>query len=98
MVWDDVSGAALSPAAARAARTDEIEYVRKISPYVKVPTGECMKTIGKQPTSVRWIDINHGDAINPNYRSSLAAREVNNNKRDDLFAATPPLEVLKIIL
>ena len=26
------------------------------------------------------------------------AREINTNKRDDLFAATPPLEALEVIL
>ena len=66
--------------------------------YTKVPVSECIKKIGRQPISVRWIDINKGDAINTNYRSRLVAREINTHKRDDLFAATPPLEALKIIL
>ena len=48
--------------------------------------------------SVRWIDINKGDSQNLNYRFRLVAREINTNKRDDLFAATPPLEALKVIL
>ena len=50
------------------------------------------------PISVRWVDINKGDADNPNYRSMLVAREINTHKRGDLSAATPPLEALKIIL
>ena len=47
---------------------------------------------------MRWIDINKGDAKDPNYRSRLVAKEMNTYKRDDLIAATPPLEALKLII
>ena len=96
--WDDVSGASLDPSAVRKARAEEIEYVRKMQLYTKVPIEECYRKTGKAPISVRWIDINKGDAANPNYRSRLVARELNTHKRDDLFAGTPPLEALKSIL
>ena len=43
------------------------------------------------------VDVNKGDAANPNYRSRFVAREINTYKREDLFAATPPLEALKLI-
>ena len=66
--------------------------------YDKVPINECKRATGKMPITVRWIDINKGDNEKPNYRSRLVARELNTHKRDDLFAATPPLEALKIIL
>ena len=66
--------------------------------YDKVPIDECYKAIGRAPISVRWIDINKGDVDNPNYRRRLMAREINTHKRADIFAATPPLEALKIIL
>ena len=96
--WDDVSGAELDPKAIRDARAEEIAYVRKMGLYTKVPIKECMVKTGKQPISTRWIDINKGDTNNPNYRSRLFAREINIHKRDDIFAATPPLEALKVIL
>ena len=48
--------------------------------------------------SVRWIDINKGDSTAENYRSRLVAREIKTNGRPDLFAATPPLEALKVVL
>ena len=50
------------------------------------------------PIIARWIGINKGDVDSPNCRSRLVAREINTHKRDDLFAATPPLEALKVIL
>ena len=55
------------------------------------------KQTGKGPISVRWIDINKGDKECPNYRSRLVAREINTSKRNDFFAATPPLESLKVV-
>ena len=96
--YDDVSGAQLDPKQVQRARQEEIDYVRKMKLYEKVPIAECRRKIGKSPISVRWIDINKGDTTNPNYRSRLVAREINTYKRSDLFAATPPLEALKIIL
>ena len=96
--WDDAFGATLDPNKVRAARAEDLEYVRSMILYIKVPVSECLRKIGRQPISVRWIDINKGDDINTNYRSRFVAREINTHKRDDLFAATPPLEALKIIL
>ena len=90
MAWDDVSGAVLDPKKVREARAEEVQYVRDMNLYTKVPTKQWAERIGKQPIGVRWIDINKGDSKNPNYRSRLVAREINTYKRDDLFAATPP--------
>lgn len=96
--WDDVSGAQLNPKAARAARNEEIEYIHKMKLYSKVPTSLCYQRTQKAPISIRWIDVNKGDTERPNYRSRLVAREINTYKRNDLFAATPPLEALKLLL
>ena len=38
--WDDVSGAGLNPKAVRQARTEDIEYVKKMNLYTKVPISE----------------------------------------------------------
>ena len=64
----------------------------------KVAVEECYKKTSKAPITVRWIDISKGDRTTPNYRSRLVAREINTYKRDDLFAATPPVEALKTTL
>ena len=96
--WDDVSGAQPDPTAVRAARIEEVEYIHKMALYTKVPLTECKNKTGKAPISVRWIDVNKGDLGKPNYRSRLVAREINTHKREDLCAATPRLEALKLIL
>ena len=74
IAWDDVSGAELDPKAVRQARMEEIEYVRKMSLYTKVPTKEWYNKTSKAPIIVRWIDINKDGSINPNYKSRLLAR------------------------
>ena len=59
--------------------------------------GNSIKLTGKKPIGVRWVDINKGDDQNPDYRSRLVAKEINTGHNDDLFAATPPIEALKIL-
>ena len=88
MVWDDVSGAELDAKVVRRARGEDIEYVRKMRLYPKAPIQECYAKIGKAPITVRWIDINKRDIVNPNHRSRLVAREINMHKRDDLFVGS----------
>ena len=95
--WNDVSGAPLDPQEVQRARREEIEYVHTMNLYDKVLINEAYQQIGKGPISVRWIDINKGDRECPNYRSRLVAREMDTSKRNDLFAATPPLEALKVV-
>jgi hypothetical protein len=51
----------------------------------------------KGPIGTKRIDINKGDAKNPEYRSRLVAQESKRDKTDDLFAATPPLEAKKLL-
>ena len=72
--YDDVSGDPLSLELVRAARKEEIEYFRSMRVYEKVTEDECRKETGKSPIQVRWIDINKGDTIHPNYRSRLVAK------------------------
>ena len=67
--------------------------------YEKVPIEECWRETGKAPIAVRWVDINKGDDDNPEIRCRWVGREFKgkDNKRDDLFAATPPLECKKLL-
>lgn len=94
---DDLSGEPLKPDLVRQARTEEMVEVRKHTLYTKVPVEEAMRVTGKRPIGTRWVDINKGDAVNPKYRSRLVAKEIKKNKREDLFAATPPLEAKKAL-
>ena len=95
--WDDISGKKLNSELVYKARAEEIEEFRKHGVYIKVPISECMNVTGKKPIGVRWVDINKGDDENPEYRSRLVAKEIKRDKRDDNFAATPPLEAKKML-
>ena len=96
--WDDTTGEELDHKMVRAARDEEMVEVRKHHLYSKVPLKECWERTGKDPIGVRWVDVNKGDNVHPEYRSRLVAKEIKANKREDLFAATPPLEAQKILL
>ena len=90
---DDTSGIMLDKGMAIAARRLEIEYFRKMGVYSKVRREKWMRTI-----TTRWLDTNKGDEESPNYRARLVAREIKKDKREDLFAATPPLESLRMVV
>ena len=64
--------------------------------YDKVPISDCKRATGEMQIIVR--DINKGDCENPSYMSRIVAREIHTYKRDDLFAAIPPLEAFRAII
>ena len=56
-----------------------------------------LRVNGKKPIiKMKFVDVNEGDGDNPNYRSRLVAQEFRDGT-PSLFAAAPPLEVLKIL-
>ena len=83
-----------------AARTTELEYFNSKGVWRKRPRQEAFARTGRQPISVRWVDVNKGDEENPWYRSRLVARQLKATDKsgDSYFAPTPPLESLRTIL
>ena len=57
---------------------------------------------GQRPISVRWVVHNKDDNQHPNVRARLVARRIREKYGgkdvDDLFAAMPPFEVVKLLL
>ena len=96
-IWakDDVSGVQLDPKKVQEARALEMECFRKMVVYNKVDRSHAR---GRKLIRTKWIDINKGDAVNPNYRSRLVAMEFNEYVDPSLFASTPPIEALRLIL
>ena len=95
--WDDISSAPLDPEKAIAARKLEIAYADK-KPVCEKILQEMAKEKGWKIVKSRWIDINKKDDLNPNYRSRMVGKEFNDSELDGLFAATPPLEALRLLL
>ena len=96
--WDDVSGKSLDPEMVKEARREEMAEFRQHNVYAKVSIEERLNVTGNKPVQVKWVDINKGDSEHPEYRSRLVAKEIKRDTRDDLFAATPPIEALTMML
>ena len=55
---DDVSGAALKPEVVKKATAEELQFVRKMCFYIKVPR---WMALGNIRIRTRWIVVNKGD-------------------------------------
>ena len=95
--WDDVSGAELRPNLVMKARAEELEHIKKHQVYDKVAESECWRNTGAGPIKTKWLDVNKGDEKAPEYRSRWVAMEIAVEARDDVFAATPPLQLKKYL-
>ena len=58
------------------ARLEELRQVRMHKVYTKVPIQQCWDEAGKNPSTVRWLDVNKGNEENKEYRSRLLAQEI----------------------
>ena len=65
--------------------------------YERVPRSHMSTTRGKL-IKTRWIDINKGDSKTHNYRSRLVGKEFKTYADDSLYASTPHLEALRLII
>jgi hypothetical protein len=82
----------------RIARKEEIEYYRQMNVYSKVNRSVGVEKTGKAPIKVMWVDHNKGTKDKPEIRSRLVAKEIKTSYKPELFAATPPLEALKLLI
>ena len=85
----------------REARQQEIEYMKLKGIWAEVDRDESYSKTGKRPVSVKYVDTNKGSDEVPVIRSRLVAcdfREKGDKDRHDLIAATPPLELKRMML
>eukprot|EP00973_Karenia_brevis_P069778 9700770-Karenia_brevis.AAC.1 len=65
--------------------------------WIKITRKEAMarniKIVG-----TRWIDVNKGDKGSPMLRSRLVGQEFRDGADDSLFASTPPLEAMRLLV
>lgn len=94
---DDVTNAELDPEGIREARKINMQFFEKMNAYGRCPRS-CVEEENGKLVHVKWIDTNKGDASRPNYRSRLVGRDFNEYKDDALYASTPPLEAMRVIL
>ena len=94
--YDDLTGHILDQVKAVASRPLEFDFFKKMKVYTKLPRHEALQG-GHKIISTCWLDVNKCDLTNLDYRSRLVGREMNTESRLDLFAATSPLESLRLI-
>jgi hypothetical protein len=94
---DESSGEVLPTKLVMEARQEELEFFKEKKVWKFVLITEAIRVTGKQPISVRWIDINKGDGDTMQIRSRLVAREMANRKSDEFFSAAPPLEAKRML-
>ena len=66
--------------------------------WTRVSYEEAVRRGGRKPIATRWVDVNKGDAATPDVRSRLVAKDFAGVRDDSFFAATPPLEALRMLL
>ena len=95
--WDDVRGGSLDREEVRKARMEEVDYMKTRGLWKVVPRAQAE---GKKVTSVKWVDTNKGTEDRPLIRCRLVARDFRaaDRDREDLFAATPPWELKKLLM
>ena len=95
---DAVTNEELPPGLTRAARKEELDFMKDWQVWETVPTAACWQATGRAPLQGKWVDVNKGDVANPVVRSRYVAKEFANQRDDEFFAATPPLEALRLLL
>jgi len=96
--YDEATGRRLPPDLVRAARREEVNVMLGWKTWERVDRAEVWRRSRRQPLKTRWVDVNKGDEQKPDVRSRLVAKEIAFRRSDDFFAATPPLEALRLLL
>ena len=96
--FDDITGHKLDKDLVRAARAEEVRFLREPKIYEKVPIAQAWSVTGKQPIGGRWVDHDKGSHAAPEVRSRYVAKDYNKGPQDGLFAAMPPLEAKRMLL
>ena len=96
--WDDNKGGWLDPELCAKARREEVGYIRRHKMYVRGPREVCLRETGKAPIKTGWAETDKGQPGKPNVRARWVVKEYKTHARPELYASTPPLEALKVVL
>ena len=65
---DDMTGQILDPLLIRAARKEELDVFEARAVWVKKAIDKARRKMGKPPITMRWVDVNKEDDVEPNKR------------------------------
>ena len=93
--YDEYTGLLLDPVLVQRGKDEELKYFKTKNVWNVVARASAgdRRIIG-----TRWICSNKGDEVNPEIRCRLVCQEVKTYQTEEFFAATPPLETLRMIL
>ena len=98
---DDLHGTDLPMEQVLAARQEEMSHMKGHT-FEVVKRQGCFDRTGKGPIATRWVDTNKSRGQGPmKVRSRFVARDFKRRgarDREDLFCATPPLELLRLLV
>ena len=97
-MFDEYTGDLLPASLVAAAREEEVSVMEEWEVWEEVPISECLSVTGRKPLGGRWVDCNKGDLRQPDVRSRWVAKDIAFSKSTEFFAATPPLEAMRLIL
>jgi hypothetical protein len=96
--WDAITNEELPPDLTAASRAEEIAFMKEWEVWDVVPISESWRLTGRAPLQGKWVDVNKGDFSRPVIRSRYVAKEFADKRSDEFFAATPPLEALRMVI
>ena len=96
--WDDNKGGCLDPELCAKARREEVEYLRRHKMYTRVPREVWLSGTGRAPNKTGQAETDKGQPGKPNIRARWVAKEFETHARPELYASTPLLEELKVVL
>ena len=96
---DHITEDYINPELIQQARQEEMHGFRDMEVHEYVSREEALSDPTGTVVGVRWVDHNKGTPLRPEVRSRLVAQEfASKDRRDDLFAATPPLAATRLLL
>ncbi len=91
-VFDDVTGASLDPERVKEGVAEEMSFMYKHGVWDYALAEDVYRKSPRPPViGVRWVHVQKGSRV----RSRLVGQEFANEKRDDLYAGTPPLAAMR---
>ena len=66
--------------------------------HARVPRETCLRETEKAPIKTVWAEADRRQPKKPNVCARWVAKEYKTHARPELYASTPPLEALKVVL
>ena len=96
---DKSTGLPLNPEMVKRARELEMQSMDELKVLEDSDRDACMAETVRPPIPTDWVDIDTGDSLRPNYKSSLVCQETRGRSTFDVtFAASPSYEAFPLQL